>query len=402
MMYALHIALISLFLWVVGARQRDRWIFFCGALVKICAGISLGHIFMNYYNGGDTFLYFLEAKSLISGSFSEWISFLKTPDVTKFSGQPRAELFAKMVSVVAQLTQGDYWITSMYFSMFSFLAYWYFYCQTVSIFPQLKWPVALAFLFFPSTVFWSSGILKGAIIYPSIVWLAGITMKLLYRKNIYWSEYIVSICCALMIYFLAYYLFIILVPVLLFLLVDNHARRLGLPVWVRGASYISVLALAFFLAPQINPNLKPEKLPMAIYRNQVDVYVMAEAASAIDLNIKPTWGSLLVQVPEALMAGLYGPLPWHSGSAWSWIPKLENCLLLMLSILSAYLVFRQRLWEPDVLVIALLIYILFLAMVLPLAAPNFGSLSRYKACYTPFLVLLVSILPYLQWLDRRA
>jgi hypothetical protein len=41
------------------------------------------------------------------------------------------------------------------------------------------------------------------------------------------------------------------------------------------------------------------------------------------------------------------------------------------------------------LVLAALHYIVILAVLLPLAAPNFGEISRYKVAYLPFFVYLV-------------
>jgi hypothetical protein len=402
MTYLAHIVVISAMLWMIGRKQGDPVLFFIAAGLKLAAGVVLGLIFKYYYQGGDTMLYYSEAQSLIGGGFWQWWEAMQTLDVTRFSGQPRAEFFAKIVSVVALITQGDYWIVSLYFSIISFLGYWYFFCQVSSILPQIKWPVAFAFLFLPSTVFWSSGIMKGSLLYSSAVWLAAFTMKLIYRKKMYWGEYVATVLSLGLIFFLAYYLFILLIPVLAFVFIEYRSKRVGFPVWIRITTYGCMLVMTYFLAPKINPNLKAGQLPKAIYRNQVDVYMMTESNSAIDLNIEPTWGSLLAEVPSALFAGLYGPMPWHTGSVWSWVPKVENCLLALLSFWSIALLIRQKLWEADTLVLAMLAFILILAIILPLAAPNFGSLARYKACYTPFLALLVSVLPYGYWLERRA
>jgi hypothetical protein len=177
-------------------------------------------------------------------------------------------------------------------------------------------------------------------------------------------------------------------------------HRGGVKKSVRAIVYAVIVVSTLVIAPSINPNLNLLKLPEIIHRNQQEAFEPTPNDSSIDLRITPEWTSLLQALPRSLFIGLYGPFIFDKGSVWSWIPKIENLILIILTCLSLFLLWRQQLFSPDIMVMAALIFILALAIVLPLAAPNFGALVRYKATFTPFLFTLLTILPCWQYQSR--
>ena len=77
--------------------------------------------------------------------------------------EPRTTFFIKIVSVFYLLTSNNYWITSIYFSLISFLGSWILTNELVKHNRRLKIPAVLALFYFPEFVFWTSGILKESI-----------------------------------------------------------------------------------------------------------------------------------------------------------------------------------------------------------------------------------------------
>ncbi len=393
MNYFIHILILGITIWLIGKKQPDRLIFYVGAGLKLAAGIAVGLVYKEHYYGGDTWNYFDSAKFLGDLPFREWWSLMSTSEIGVFENQPRAILFTKIVSGIVILTQGDYWVVSCYFSLISFLAFWFFYRQICSTLPNIKWPVVIGFILFPSTLFWSSGILKGVLTNASIVYISTLCLKFFYRKKIYATDIILLIISVVLLYFIKYYLFIVIVPVALYALFDRRAHRIGLTKPIRGLVYAIILLATMIVAPKINPNLSIASLPQAVHTNQLKILSVNTSSSQINLLIDPTWNSLLSNIPKSLAIGLFGPTIFNSGSNWSWAPRIENLAIFLLAIFSVSLLFRQKLWEPDILVLATLAFILILATLLPLAAPNYGTLARYKAPFTPFLVTLITILP---------
>ena len=398
MNYFIHILVLGMVILLIGRKQPDQPLYYTGVLLKLVAGIALGLIYKSHYYGGDTWHYYDAAKLLADLPLNEWWTELQNEEIGSFPNQPRAIFFTKIVSTVIVITKGNYWVVASYFSTLSFLAYWFFYRQIRSTLPNIKWPVVIGFLLFPSSVFWSAGILKGVLTNASITFVSAFCLKLFYRKKIHPGEIFITIVCVILLFTIKYYLFIVLLPVVLYALFDRRAHRLGLSKVFRGTVYISILLLTVLAAPKVNPNLRILDLPSAVYKNQLQIQVSTSNESDIDLLIEPTWGSFLSRVPKAVAAGLFGPTIFNHGSIWSWAPRLENLILAILTVISIGLLIRQKLWEPDILVIASLVLILTLATILPLASPNFGTLVRYRAPFIPFLVVLVTILPcwYLQ------
>ena len=400
MNYVIHIFILLTSLWLIGRKQPDAHIFYISVFWKLIAGIALGLIYREHYWGGDTFQYFENAKSLADLPFKEWWHMLGQKEVGFYANQPRAILFSKIVSVFIWITQGDYWIVGCYFSILSALAFWFFYRQIKTTLPNIIWPVIIGFLILPTTVFWSAGIMKGTLTNASLIYICAFTLKLFYRKKIHVAEIVLTTLSAVILFYIKYYLLIVIVPVVLYALFDRKAYRAGIKPSLRGIVYLFLVVSTLIIAPTVNPNLNVLNLPEIVYQNQQEAFNPTPDDSSINLRIEPTWSSLLKSIPHALVVGLYGPSIFDVGAIWSWIPKIENLLLFLLTIYSLFLLYQRRLYQPDILVIASVIFILLLAIMLPLAAPNFGALVRYKAPMTPFLMTLVLILPYWNYQKR--
>jgi hypothetical protein len=390
MIYWIHGILILGILFYSGRNVSEKWIYASAALLKIAAGLLLGWIYHFHYGNGDSLRYFNYAQSLLTQA--DFLQSLTEP-VPFFEGQPRAVIFTRIVSVIMYITKGDYWVVSAYFSLISFGAYWFFYRQMMSTLPNLKWPVIIGFLWFPSCVFWSSGIMKGSLTNAAVVVLAALCIKAFYRKKIWIWDVILAITALMTLYFVKYYLLAVLIPVILYALFDRAAFKMGLTRQLRAIVYVFILLLSALTGPFINPNLRLADMPEAIHRNQQRFQEPRVYEKALDVYITPHWHSLLTVLPRATFNGLFGPALWHKGPALSWVPRLENTLLLLLAIWSCIDIFKRRLLKPDILVVACLLYVMILATCLALAVPNFGALSRYKAAFLPFWVCCLSVLP---------
>ena len=392
MIYLLNGIILALASWQIGKRQPDQAWFYAGLALKIIAGVTLGFIFQTYSGGGDTFKYFHAASALADLPFREWWQALGATEIGHFSNQPRAIFFTKIVSTFILTTKGDYWIISSYLSFLSYLAFWFFYLQIRSTVPNLKWPVIIAFLLVPSSVFWSSGILKGTLTNASVVFLSTLCLKLFYHKNIRWTELLAVATTFLLLLYIKYYLFILVTPLVLYVIMDSYAMKIGVSKGIRAISFLVIISLAVSLAPHINPNLSIVTLPSAIHQNQQ----VFQNAQNIDVLIQPTWQSLLKTIPFSCVVGLFGPTILETKILIGYIPRIENLIFLVLTIWSLVLLIKFKLYQTSTLTVTTLLFILSLAAFLPLTAPNYGSLIRYKAAITPFFAMLVCTLPIWQ------
>jgi hypothetical protein len=146
------------------------------------------------------------------------------------------------------------------------------------------------------------------------------------------------------------------------------------------------------------PGLSPGGLLSGLVGNH-DAHLRANIAdpALVYAALQPTLGSVLAHAPKALGVGLFRPFPWEAdGPLQAWV-GLENGLLLVAAGLAGLSRRRGRTRTGPhlVLLLATLHYIVILAVLLSLAAPNYGEISRYKVAFLPFFiyVVLAALLP---------
>jgi uncharacterized membrane protein len=105
-------------------------------------------------------------------------------------------------------------------------------------------------------------------------------------------------------------------------------------------------------------------------------------------NLTPTAASVLINSPQALIAGLFRPFLWEGHTLLAIMAGFENLVLLFM--IGTALISRPWLVSSNqrLICFAVLIYVLILAIFLALSTPNFGTLSRYKVGFLPFLVFI--------------
>ena len=144
--------------------------FFWPALVlKLAGGICLGLVYSYYYSTGDTFNYFhdgVRLASLARTDVASYFGFLWAGDESfpisseLIYKQPRAMFLSKVTSLFCLLTADNYWMIALYFSAISFFSAWFLVQKINRLFEGVQPAAILSFLFFPSVVFWSAGVIK--------------------------------------------------------------------------------------------------------------------------------------------------------------------------------------------------------------------------------------------------
>jgi hypothetical protein len=255
----------------------------------------------------------------------------------------------------------------------------------------------MAFLFFPSFVFWSSGVMKVSIAMPVICIMRTITLSFLQTPPPSSKELLVKspliVLLLWLLWQLKYYYFGVLVPVLCTtLLADFIVRKTSISstfskvlIWI--LVFTGLLGMASF----VHPNLQFDNFAMVLVQNHDLIYQASDPENLIHYDtLAPTWKSLLKNSPKALLSGLFRPLIWEIHSPFQAILAIENVFLLLFSILAVYQLTRHKINNTHtILILAAVIYILLLATLLALASPNFGSLARYRVGFLPFLVYIV-------------
>jgi len=260
-------------------------------------------------------------------------------------------------------------------------------------------------LFFPSVVFWSSGLIKESLGLAALYLMMAIVLAAARRDPVGVRDLLVFFVALWIGWNLKYYWLGIFLPVAVPVVIVA-----GLARWKNSlVKYDLALWLIFFLActaaaTNVHPNFYVSRFLDVIYQNNLEFTRLSEPPRLAQYyNLEPEMISVLMNAPAALIAGLFRPFFWEAFNVLSWVAALEN-LVIMLFVLQALpaigKAFRS---EYRVLILAGLTYALLLVVFLALSTPNFGTLSRYRIGALPALLLicLSPATPVGRWLSTR-
>ena len=357
---------------------------------KVLCGILLGLLFHHFYQHGDTLTYYASGRAIAEQSWDGFWNTISSGTVP--SQEVRAIYFTRMIAVLIKLTQADYWLMSIYFSLLSFLGSFFLANQLTLWKDKLQLPAVVGFLYLPSVVFWSSGLLKESLAFGCLTYLVGIYIR--YRRGATFRSLstLVGACALVFLVVLKYYIAAPLLPLLLYLLL-YRGSSLALKLEMNMASRSTVI-LILLIVPSylffsfISYNLTFDRLWMIIQQSH-ELFIQVSG----DQVILPIRGcglvvDLILNIPYYIFSTLFRPL---IGEFWKFpilLSAIENLLILACTI---YMVWKTNLKKTTIApeLIAVLVYVSSLCLFLGYSSPNFGTLARYKVYFLPFFILLL-------------
>jgi hypothetical protein len=376
--------------------------FWPGLLTKILAGIGLGLVYTYYYIEGDTFPYFKDAVNLADFAkqdILDYLNFLWTTDPTcpiwdelNFQ-QPRAVYLSKVASIFSLLSRDNYWIIATYFSFLSFVSSWFLVTEIQEHNSLAAKPAVFAFMFFPSVVFWTSGLIKESLAMAALYFIVRVFLRLWNGKKMSYSLWVILLLAIWVLWNLKYYYLAVLFPVIIAALVYRYAaepRLKNRPVIFKVLFWFLIFLVPLSVASFVHPNFYPERFLEVIVSNH-DAFV--NLSSPQDLirysALEPEFHSIAKNAPNAFFSGVFRPFLWEAGNVTKLVASIENTFLLILFIGMVYSAYKRKDNLRDQTGWLILIYSFLLCVFLALSTPNFGTLSRYRVGFLPFLVLAI-------------
>lgn len=396
------VILFSLAFLIFKNEQTSLRLFFWPALaLRVAAGVAFGVLYNYYYGIGDTLAYFHDAEHLVDLAQQNPLAYLRFLWATDLSHdifsellftQPRALFFSKLTSVFCLFTGTNYWITGLYFSFIAFVFSWYLVRIIVNQFSIVA-PAVFAFLFFPSILFWTSGIIKEALALPALFFIVGVFLKLYQRDKISLWEWTLLPLTLWLLWNLKYYYLAVLLPVLITLLVLRLTPAIQLRSWpVKVLIACGIFIVPVYVVSLLHPNFYPERLFDVIVTNY---HAMLQLSSPGDVvifsGLEPSTTSMLQHSPKAIATGLFRPFLWEASNMLQGIAAFENLFLLIMTLTAAYKWIKTSAVREAELIIGTLIYCVLLSAFLTLSTPNYGTLSRYRVGFLPFFVFVISL-----------
>ena len=413
MISVIHILIILVTAWVVYKKYGMEYprIFWLVFLFKMVMGSSLGLIYLYYYTANDTWLFFQDAGTLAEfgkGDIAAYLNFLFTdqaPDllfVQLINSQERSLFLIKILSVFSWVSNHNYWVCAAYFSLISFLASWYLFSIVVRSFENSWMSASLAFLFFPSIVFWSSGLIKETLALTGIYFLAGFVLKMTRQQKLVWFEWVLALAGFWVAWTLKYYWAALFGAVsVTYLIVFFTEKKYAL---IQNHKIIGWLVIFVFLcgaASLSHPNFYLSRFLEVLITNHNDFVMISEDHGLIHFyDFHADWGSVILNSPWALFSGLLRPFVWEATGLMSLLASVENLVIVIL--LTAALSSAGKISSHRLLLFSVVVYIIILCIFLALSTPNLGTLSRYRVGFLPFLIFIISYRnPLLDYLSDR-
>ncbi|GAB3535410.1 hypothetical protein GCM10027443_24450 [Pontibacter brevis] len=408
LVYVLNFLLLGGLVWWM---QRQEWAkelkpyFYPALFLKLVCGVSLGLLYTYYYPGGDTMAYhdaslFLTAYAkqntggylrLLFFNTFESEAFRATVPYSTFADFSNSFYFIKLLSVLNWVTSGFYYLNGLYLSLFSFWgAAWltYVLCR---LFPQWHVAAVVAFLFFPSVAFWSAGLSKDALMFGSMCWAIAFALSVAHGQRMaLWQTLTLPLLLYVFIKIRLFNSAIIVPLLLLYIFVKQAAEKLGVFKQQQVQGFLVSVAIGLLLVILLQDFLPMEYLLEHSSRNYFSMLKLSLHGPHMVLErMGPSLKGLVYSYPEALFSAVYRPF---LGEAWAplyVLLGLENLLLLFLTVMAFASVLKRRGFKISLLHVLFLFYVLLLGGIVGLTTPNFGTLSRYRIVFLPFLVYLL-------------
>jgi hypothetical protein len=389
---------------------NPRW-FQVVLLVKICAGVGLYLIYTKYYTvraDADIFKYFDDSTVLYNsfwespGDFFQMLfsidcegehfrntyytnmfTWFKSFDSDIFNNN---RTMVRINAVIRFFSNGSYHIHALFMSFISMVGITLImkaFRNTISKFKGLS--VLLIFLL-PSTLMWTSGILKGAILF---LWL-GLLIYSYSRLKIrfHWMYLILVPVSIYFIYTTKYYILIAGAPVAIGAFIGLFYKKHSL---IRYGLGISICLAAFLIISPINFSYNPTGLIMSKHNDMVQKSLSSNAKSSFDIKLydleDPESSAMLLlkNSPKAFYHTFFEPTPSHTSNPMALLTFLENIFILLFLLTAIILIRKPTNWP---MVIGLIVFIIGLYVILGWTTPNAGAVARYKVPALPLIIIL--------------
>ncbi|MFW5793812.1 MAG: hypothetical protein ACOCWC_05965 [Bacteroidota bacterium] len=385
-----------------------------GLFASIVGAIALGLVYNFYYPGGDTTGYYRSSEAMVNLLRSDYKAYFRllfgdlSPEAlsafTAETGKPwythdyGAFAIVRITSIFTLLGFKNYFTASILFAWFFYIGYWKLYLLFCNFYPKYYKQLAIPILFFPSVLFWGSGILKDTVTLAALAWFIYAIYFLIVKKKFVIPNIIAILLLGYILLVVKPYIVVALMPGLAIWAGWHYLSKIDNPLI---KFFISPLILVLFLVLGISSlSLFSENL--GIYGSMEGIIQKAIITYEDHLRFEQygtnfyslgefdgTLSNFLAKTPAAVVAGLFRPFVWEAESTFVLLSAIENALLLIF-VLYVFLkngpVRFMRIAFKEPMVIFSLSFAFIFAFAVGVSSGNFGALVRLKIPMIPFFV----------------
>ena len=304
-----------------------------------------------------------------------------------------------LVAFFSLFSFSSYLIINLIFSMVSFSGVWKLYRFFYEQYPHLHKKLAIAILYLPTFVFWSSGILKDPICTGMMGWVTYSIYAVFIKRESILKNLLLGVLAAWILGTVKSYILVSYLPFLVMYLVFHNLRLVksaGKRVALFGLVFIGGLVGFILAADKLQEELSQysvEKITESVkvqQKNYQQMADLAESSFSLGVEFDGTPGSMLRMAPAAITATLFRPFLWESKKLSTLLSSLESLAMMLFTL---YVLFKAGLFTffkallRDPMVQYCFLFAIVFALFVGATTLNFGTLVRYKIPCMPFYII---------------
>ena len=387
-----------------------------GLFASVLGAVAMGMIYTLYYReGGDTTAYYRSSEALVNLLFRNPAGYFRillgdqTPEAlslfSRETGYPmywgKSSSFAvvRFTSLITLFGFKNYFTTTILFAWFFYGGYWKLYLLVTRLYPDYARSFAFGILFFPSVLFWGSGISKDAMALAATGWFVYAVYMIAVEKRHLLANGFVAVLTTYLILSVKAYIFVALLPAAFVWLAWNYIKRIDNPVVRTAAMPVSAalfLAAGLGILSAFSGLLGEYGSIDSIIRKAIITYEDHTRSVQYGYNFYSlgtfdgTRWNFFSKAPAAIMAGLFRPYLWEVRNPVMLLAALENTAFIIIVIIVLWRtgpIKMVKIAFDEPLVIFSLTFAIVFAFAVGISTANFGALVRLKIPLIPFIAV---------------
>jgi hypothetical protein len=389
--------------------------FLAGFFIRILSSVFFAFIYQFYYKYGDTFIYYQEAvnirEALMTGNLQSFFEMIFL-DYGQFSNQTLGlidqdylyyqsnnHLLVSLAGLCNLICFDSYMGIAIIFTTFGYIGSFYLYREFCQRYPAYYKQLALVLIFFPTTFFWSSGLMKEPICIGAISFIIWGMLQLSKKHvNKFRIFLIIVLNAALLITLKSYIFYSFLGGLGLALLIagfykipliaQNAIARWSVPLLLISLLYAGMTFLSSSLTASSAQLIIAEIANTQSAQIQASLSTGGSGYTLADLN--PTPAGIFSFSLSAMSTSLFRPWLWEINKP---ILLLNGLEALGTIIFTIWMIFKIGIGNffsgltKNYLPATFLFYAIIMSTVIGVISFNFGTLVRYKAPMLGFYFL---------------
>lgn len=287
----------------------------------------------------------------------------------------------RLNAFISLFSFNNYFIHALIFVFLSFVGLFAIYKVLSNYVNNHHQIFAYSVFLLPSVLFWSSAILKEALVFFNL----GLALYFLEKWknntsiiNLFWF-----LTFILLLMLSKMYIFLLTLPALLYIITVKLMPQINkIALFI----VVHILLLSFFFTSEYFLAYDFSNIVVTKQQHFIQMAKEFSASSRIDIPLlENSLLSFLLNTPQAIVNGLFRPFIWESHNILALMSALENLFIFLIFVLC--FVFPQKninnVWFWFSISFSLLLIIL-----IGITTPVLGALVRYKLPCLPFLMFI--------------